>query len=98
MSTNTEPMRVLVTQKPPDKAIDKLREAVGQLGILSINPDPNRIWSKDELLSNLGGGDFNALYAMLTNKIDADVFAAAPNLKIVANMAVGYNNVDVEEA
>jgi len=35
---------------------------------------------------------------MLTNPIDTEVMDAAPNLKIVANMAVGYNNIDVTEA
>ena len=32
---------------------------------------------------------------MLTDRIDAEVVAAAPNLKIAANIAVGYDNIDV---
>jgi glyoxylate reductase len=98
MPSKGEAVRVLVTQRPPEKAIERLREAVGADGRMDVNPDPNTIWSKEELLSRLRSGDYNALYCMLTNKIDADVFDAAPNLKIVANMAVGYNNVDVDEA
>jgi glyoxylate reductase len=34
----------------------------------------------------------------LTDRVDADVLASAPRLKIVANYAVGYNNIDVEAA
>src|SRR5690349_24214100 len=98
MPSHGETDRVLVTQRPPEKAIARLREAVGSSGKMDVNPDPDSIWTKDELLSQLRSGDYNALYCMLTNKIDADVFDAAPDLKIVANMAVGYNNVDVDEA
>ena len=35
---------------------------------------------------------------MLTNTIDREVLEAAPDLKVIANMAVGYNNIDVAEA
>jgi len=41
----------------------------------------------------------HAILPMLTEKIDAEVFdAAGPQLKIIANNAVGFNNVDLEEA
>lgn len=35
---------------------------------------------------------------MLSERIDSEVFDAAPRLRIVANYAVGYDNIDVEEA
>ncbi len=92
-----EPMRVLMTQRVPEAAIERLREATGSDGTLDINPDPDRIWTKEELVGKLREGNYNALYCLLTNRIDADVLDAAPDLKIVANMAVGYNNIDVEE-
>ena len=38
------------------------------------------------------------LLTLLSDKIDGDVFASAPKLKIVAQMAVGYDNIDVLEA
>jgi glyoxylate reductase len=91
-------MRVLMTQLVPTPAIERLREAVGGDSVLDINPDADRIWTKDELISKLREGNYNALYCMLTNPIDAQVMDAAPNLKIIANMAVGYNNIDVAEA
>lgn len=93
-----ETMRVLMTQRVPEAAIERLRQAVGDGGTLDINPDPDRIWTKQELIDRLKAGDYNALYCLLTNPIDAEVFEAAPRLKVVANMAVGYNNIQVDEA
>lgn len=93
-----ETMRVLMTQLVPEPAIEKLRAENGAGGVVDINPDPDLIWSKQELVSRLKDGNYNALYCMLTNKIDGEVLDAAPGLKVVANMAVGYNNIDVDEA
>lgn len=97
MPDQAQTMRVLMTQRVPEVAIERLREAVGNNGTLDINPDPDRIWTKEELIERLRAGDYNALYCLLTNRIDAEVLDAAPELKIVANMAVGYNNIDVAE-
>jgi len=91
-------MRILMTQLVPAPAVDKLRDAVGADGTLDINPDADRIWTRQELIGKLRAGNYDAVYCMLTNPIDAEVMDAAPNLKIIANMAVGYNNIDVDEA
>ena len=51
------------------------------------------MWTKAELIAHLQGK-----VGVLTNggeRIDAEVLAACPQLKICANMAVGYNNFDV---
>jgi glyoxylate reductase len=42
--------------------------------------------------------DKQALLTVLTDKITADLLDAAPELKIVANIAVGYDNIDVPAA
>lgn len=94
---STESMRVLMTQRVPEAAIERLSEAVGSEGTLDINSDPDSIWTKEELIGKLRGGNYNALYCLLTNRIDAEVLDAAPDLRVVANMAVGYNNIDVDE-
>lgn len=91
-------MRILMTQLPPKAAVERLQSALGPSDVLDINPDPDRIWTKSELIERLRSGNYDALYCMLTNPIDAEVLDAAPGLKIIANMAVGYNNVDVKEA
>ena len=50
--------------------------------------------SRDELLRRVAGK--HALVCLLTDTIDAAVLdAAGPSLKVVANVAVGYNNIDV---
>lgn len=42
--------------------------------------------------------DKDALICLLTDKVDREVLAAAPALKVVANIAVGYDNIDVAAA
>ncbi len=80
---------VLVTRKLPSSVIAKL-EAVADVdlyvGAAAI--------SREELLERVKGKD--AIVCLLTDAIDSAVLdAAGPQLKIVANVAVGYNNIDV---
>jgi glyoxylate reductase len=49
---------------------------------------------REELLRRLAGKD--ALISMLTDTIDGPLVDAAPGLKIVATVAVGYDNIDVK--
>ena len=61
-----------------------------------------KIWEKegapprDELLGDLK--DVDGLLSGLPIKADAELFNAAPKLKVVSNYAVGYDNIDVAEA
>lgn len=91
-------MKILMTQLAPSVAVERLKSALGPSDTLDINPDADKIWSKQELIERLKSGGYDGLYCMLTNPIDAEVLDAAPELKIIANMAVGYNNIDVKEA
>jgi glyoxylate reductase len=50
---------------------------------------------RGELLARVKGA--HALICLLTDRVDADVLDAGRDLRIVANIAVGYNNVDVSE-
>ncbi len=54
----------------------------------------DEIWPKDELARRLA--DKVGAFTTSSERIDAAVLDAAPHLKIVANMAVGYNNFDVD--
>jgi glyoxylate reductase len=81
--------KVLVTRKLPSKVIARLEEHfdvdlyVGDAAI-----------SRDELHRRAAGT--HAIVCLLTDTIDAAVLdAAGPQLKVVANVAVGYNNIDV---
>ena len=51
---------------------------------------------RDELLRRVAGKD--AVICMLSDRIDGEVMDAAPGLKIVAGVAVGYDNIDVPAA
>jgi glyoxylate reductase len=80
---------VLVTRKLPSSVIAKL-EAVADVDLYS----GAKAISREELLERVKGKD--AIICLLTDVIDAAVLdAAGPGLKIVANVAVGYNNIDV---
>src|SRR5689334_8398280 len=92
----TERPKILVTQKVPDPAYPLL-EAIGDV---EANQEEGVIWPYDELLRRGPGHDY--IYSLLTDNIDARFLetcaAGTPRLKMVANMAVGYNNIDIEAA
>jgi len=76
----------------PKPVIDLLKEHCD----VEINPE-DRVLNRQELLEKVKGRD--AVLCLLTDIIDAEVFdAAGSKCKIFANYAVGYNNIDVEEA
>jgi glyoxylate reductase len=82
-------LTVLVTRKLPSSVIAKL-EAVADVDLYV----GAKAISREELLERVKGKD--AIVCLLTDTIDAAVLdAAGPQLKIVANVAVGYNNIDV---
>ena len=56
------------------------------------NPSDD-IWTKDQFIEKLQGKQ--GVFTTGGERIDAEVLAACPGLKICANMAVGYNNFDV---
>jgi len=56
----------------------------------------DHVFSPAELVEKLRGKD--GLFATLSERISADVIDAAPTLKAVCNMAVGYNNIDLAAA
>jgi len=83
---------VYVTRAIPEENIDELRKHFD----VEVNPD-DRALSKDELKQKLKGR--HAAISLLTDTIDGEVLdAAGPQLRIVANYAVGFNNFDVAAA
>lgn len=63
--------------------------------VVDMNPD-DRVLSRAELIDR--SGSTTGLLSFLTDTVDADVLKAAPNLRVVANFAVGFNNIDVSTA
>jgi glyoxylate reductase len=82
---------ILVTRKLPSSVLSKL-EAVGDVDLYA----GDMAMPHDELRSRIAGKC--AVVTMLTEQIDKSVIDAATDLKIVANVAVGYNNIDVASA
>ncbi|MEQ9090080.1 MAG: D-glycerate dehydrogenase [Balneola sp.] len=83
--------KVLVTEPIPEKNLAYLREhSIVKVGAKGEFQDENN------LINTIA--DYDALLCMLSNPITKKVLEAAQNLKIVANFAVGYNNIDVETA
>ncbi|MGI8916211.1 MAG: 2-hydroxyacid dehydrogenase [Chloroflexota bacterium] len=83
--------RVLVTRRIAPEALQLLRDRfdVSQW-------DSSELIPRDRLLSEITQAE--GLLSLLTERVDAELLALAPKLKVVANMAVGYDNVDVAAA
>ncbi|GIW94115.1 MAG: D-glycerate dehydrogenase [Pirellulaceae bacterium] len=84
--------KVFVTRRIPAAGIDKIRQACNA----DIWPDPLPP-PREELLRRVAG--CHGIVTLLTDRVDAELMdAAGPQLKVISNFAVGYNNIDVAEA
>ncbi|WP_297458806.1 glyoxylate reductase [Thermococcus sp.] len=83
--------RVFITRRIPENGIKLLRKHFE----VEVWEEEREI-PREVLLEKVKGAD--ALVTMLSERIDREVFDSAPKLRIVANYAVGYDNIDVEEA
>jgi glyoxylate reductase len=79
---------VLLTRRIPSVVLARLQAACN----LDLYEGPGPI-GRDELIARIAGK--RGLICLLTDRIDAAVIEAAPDLAIVANVAVGYDNIDV---
>lgn len=86
-------MKIFVTRKVPGKALSKLAVADNEVNIAL----QGRSLTDQELLDGVAGVD--AILSLLTDKIDGDVMdAAGPQLKVISNYAVGFDNINVKDA
>jgi glyoxylate reductase len=82
---------VLVTRRLPSSVLSKLRAVVDvdlHSGEAAIPPDALRLRVADK----------EGLVCVVTDVIDRTVLDAAPAMKVIANVAVGYSNIDVVHA
>jgi glyoxylate reductase len=86
-----KPPKVYVTRELPSAALDSLAEAA------TVRVWPDELPPPPEVLL-AEAADADALLTLLTDRIDAAIMAAAPRLRVISNMAVGYDNIDVQEA
>jgi glyoxylate reductase len=84
-------MKVFVTRALPGGAIDRLA-AEHEVEVWPEALPPPR----DELLACVR--EVQGLLALLTDRVDAELMDAAPNLRSISNYAVGVDNIDVDAA
>ena len=82
---------VFVTRELPGDGVQRLRSAA-QVEVWPEQEPPPR----EELLRQAARAD--ALLTLLTDRVDAALLDSAPRLRIVSNMAVGHDNIDVAAA
>lgn len=83
--------KVYVTRELPERGLKTIKERFDAEVWPEYAPPPKKtIIEKAK--------DVDALATLLSDKIDAEVFDAAPKLKMIAQLAVGFDNVDLQEA
>ena len=86
------PARIVVTRGIPEPALERLREA-GEVEVSGAD----RALEPEELHALVAGAE--GVVTMLHDRVDgAFLDAAGPQLRVVANVAVGYDNIDVDAA
>ncbi|MFQ6064585.1 MAG: glyoxylate reductase [Candidatus Bathyarchaeia archaeon] len=83
--------KVYVTREIPERGLKMIKERFDAEVWPNYAPPPKRV-----IVQRVKDAD--ALASLLSDKIDAEVFDAAPKLKIVSQLAVGFDNIDVKEA
>ena len=83
--------KVFVTRRIPQPGLDIVEKECE----VKINPY-GRVLTKKELIE--GVKEVDGLLCLLTDTIDGEIMSVSTNLRIISNYAVGYNNIDIEEA
>jgi glyoxylate reductase len=83
---------VFVTRDIPEDGLDLLRAEGCEVTVRSSLEIP----TSDDLIEGIRGNE--ALLCLLTDQVDSEVIGAGQNLKVIANYAVGFNNIDVSAA
>lgn len=82
---------VLITRRVPSSVVARLEDQC----VVDVYEGPEAI-PAEELKARVG--DKQALMCVLTDRVDGEVLDAGPRLRIVANIAVGYDNIDLPAA
>jgi glyoxylate reductase len=84
--------RVFITRRLPGDSVARLRAAGHEVDVWPEPTPPSRAALRDCVAKADG------LLCLLTDRVDADLLAAAPRLRAIANYAVGSDNIDLEAA
>lgn len=84
--------KIYITRKLPEEVVQPLREKFTV-----------RMWEEEDMsvpvdVLKREVAQADGLWAMISDQITREVMEGAPNLKVISNLAVGYNNIDVEAA
>lgn len=85
---------IFVTRRIPDVGLKMLEEKGYSLTVRDSDMPP----SQEELNFALKEKEYDAIVTLLTDKIDSSVFDANPGIKLYANYAIGFDNIDIVEA
>lgn len=85
---------VYVTREIPRAGITMLEEKGYEVDVST----KDGVLTRHELIEALSAKPYDAVLCLLTDKIDGEVFDAAPQGKIFANYAVGYDNINLDDA
>jgi glyoxylate reductase len=86
-------MKIFITRQIPGDALEKLKVDGNEVSISEFS----RPLTASELLEKGKGAD--ALLTLLNDKIDGEVMdAIGPQLKIISNYAVGFDNINIDDA
>jgi glyoxylate reductase len=83
--------QVYITRDLPERGLKKIKEHFDAEVWPEYAPPPKKV-----IVDKVATVD--ALVSLLSDKIDPEVFNAAPKLKIVSQLAVGFDNIDIAEA
>jgi glyoxylate reductase len=84
--------RVYITQPIAKTAVGRLR----QIAAVTMNPDASRVIAKRALIAAVRRCDI--LFCLLHDRIDRDVIAANPKLRLIAAMSVTPSHIDMDAA
>ncbi|MFJ5771046.1 2-hydroxyacid dehydrogenase [Psychrobacillus sp. NPDC093180] len=84
--------KIFITRKLPNEIVDPLKEKFDV-----------KMWHSEEIPMTYEelkteAKDAYALWTVLSDKVDRELIESLPHLKVISNLAVGYNNIDVEAA
>ena len=83
--------KIYVTRKIPEPGVEKLKK------IFHVDVSPfDRNLTQDEIIQRSSGAQ--GLVSMLNDNIDRELIDRLSSIRIIANYAVGFNNIDVEYA
>lgn len=84
--------KIYITRKLPEEIIEPLRKKFD----VQMWHSETIGMTNEEIITN--AKDAYALWTMLSDNIDRTLIESLPNLKVISNFAVGYNNIDIEAA